>query len=136
MSDGLGDDLFQNFINWLYSTEGISVPEDFHLRCGLIEGRDKLEKEAQDSPWLRSIYPATAEVRTMVLDCDVYFLALLESPGNFLIAVNVWILWEHSIDVLLLDLCTRPVNYCLGRLVMNNSKSRRNILPDCTAFAR
>jgi cation transport regulator ChaB/predicted Zn-ribbon and HTH transcriptional regulator len=34
---GLGDDLFQNFLNYLFTSEGISVPADFHLRCGLIE---------------------------------------------------------------------------------------------------
>jgi hypothetical protein len=34
---GLGDDLFQNFINALCTAEGINVPADFHSRCALIE---------------------------------------------------------------------------------------------------
>jgi cation transport regulator ChaB len=37
MSDGLGVGIFTSFINWLYSSGGISIPEEFHERCKKIQ---------------------------------------------------------------------------------------------------
>jgi hypothetical protein len=36
MSSGLGGNLFQSFLDWIYSSGGISVPADYHSRCDAI----------------------------------------------------------------------------------------------------
>ncbi len=37
MSDALGGGLFQSFLNYLYSSGGISIPSDYHGRCAAIK---------------------------------------------------------------------------------------------------
>jgi hypothetical protein len=37
MTEGLGNGIFQAFIDWLYSSGDISVPADYHTRCGKVQ---------------------------------------------------------------------------------------------------
>jgi len=37
MADGLGNGIFQAFIDWLYSSGDISVPTDYHDRCDKVQ---------------------------------------------------------------------------------------------------
>jgi len=37
VNNGLGNEIFQSFIDWLYNSGDISVPTDYHQRCGKVK---------------------------------------------------------------------------------------------------
>lgn len=37
MSDALGGGLFQSFLNYLFSSSGLSIPSDYHGQCGAVQ---------------------------------------------------------------------------------------------------